>query len=290
MMLLCSGCTPLLYEYDKLTTFNRPKSSEPIRGLMASDWGCDPKLKKYRKDDAKKLREAGYNTIYIVADMATKGHGARPYAVPGRKQTIITSTFEKNIRLIYRWGFRVMVVVGNEPTVRHGYSHLMESLGRQPGLQPHDLYTNYRLENEKKCWKDLWEKRGPWLHSAMLYLEPITEPSSEVFCKKLYAYIRSLGFKGPLFNNTNLYTIHGTFQAPSINFIDDWVESNSYLKNSDGMQNLNGGTAASYVPLMIKTAGPGGWIIWWSDYKGSAAGRGKLHGFHYRHVRDALGN
>ena len=169
----------------------------------------------------------------------------------------------------------MLVALGNESSVRHGLSGLMDGLGRKGGLSKDDIYTVTRLDNEKACWSDLLDKCGDYIWGAVLYLEP-TGRGNESFCKAIYAHLRAKGFKGPILNNTSRYTVAGAIQAPSINKYKDWFKSKAGVRNGDGMQD---GTTAERVKKMAQAPGPQGFDLWFDALRGSSAGRGTLQDY-----------
>lgn len=273
----------------------QPATSEIIRGLMASDM-IQMKDITSKKNDLTILREKGrYNTIYCPLDLAIIHNGqgagtARPHIEAGRMETTVTDLAVKNINYIYNQGFRVMVVCGNEPSVRHGWSHLMSGLGFKAGLKNSDLYTSSRLANEKKCLTDLINKSGGKLFGMMLYLEPSVE-SSISFCKELAKHIRSQGYKGRLYSNgigKGQWWGDASLDvrpAPSKNSLNDWNSTTASLKsrNADGMASLNAQTAPSMLPQMTSKLGPDGGILYFEAYKGNANGAQKLEDWMWKY-------
>jgi len=268
------------------TTTTQPQTTELIRGLMASDI-AQMKDVSIRKDDLRILREKGrYNTIYCPLDLAFVHDGqgvgvARPHIGAGRTETTVTDLAVKNINFIHDQGMRVMVVCGNEPSVRKNWSYLMSGLGFKKGLKNTDLYTSAMLEKEKKCLTDLLNKCGDKLFGIVLYLEPSVS-SSKSFCKELAKHIRAQGYKGRLYSNgigSGEWAGDATLDvrsAPSKNSLNAWNSSGASLRrNADGMT-INAANAPTLIPQLTSKLGPDGGILYFEDYKGNAAGAGTL--------------
>jgi len=275
----------------------QPKDSDTIRALMASDMVQMKELANLRSSDLRTLRKY-YNAIYCPLDLAIMVNGvgsgvARPYIGRGRTPISVTDLAVKNIKYIYNKGFRIMVVLGNEPSIRKNYSYLMGGLNFVSNIHPENLYTPAMLENEKKCWNDLYSKAGKYLFGVSLYLEP-SMSSSMAFCKSLASHIRGTGFKGRLLTTgigagkwASGDAALGVHTASSIANISAWLSCNQQLKSADGMQGINSQSASTIIPQMMSTPGPDGWIMYIDEYRGSAAGPGKLQDWMYKYVGNA---
>lgn len=259
----------------------QPPANEPIRGWMATDWG-QLKNPGIKDEDCKAIREK-INTLFWPMDLAVirpDGSGAgkaRPHIEPARAPSKITGRGEANIKHFHKKGFRIVVTLGNEPTVRHKYSHLMAGLDYHPGLRARDLYSNERLRTEKACWTDLIQKSGKYLYGAVLYLEPSRAESID-FCKSLALHIRSLGFEGVLYSNG---IGRGEWKGgpakvrsmPSLNSLDAWMNSNADLRNCDGVKpDIDENNVQGQVGTMTRFPGPDGWMLYLHGSKGNSTG------------------
>jgi hypothetical protein len=273
----------------------QPDVSELIRGLMASDV-VQMKDISIRKNDLKILKEKGrFNTIYCPIDLAIchDGQGAgvaRPHIEAGRTETAITDLAVKNINFIYEQGMRVIVVCGNEPSVRKNWSYLMSGLGFKRGLKNTDLYTSAMLEKEKKCLTDLIIKAGSKIFGIILFLEP-TVSSSKSFVRALATHIRAQGYKGRLYSNgIGSGEWSGDIaldvrSAPSQNSLDNWKKTNAKLRNADGMDVVDASTASSLIPQLTSLLGVDGGILYFKDYKGNTNGAQKLQDWMWKYCK-----
>lgn len=291
-VLFFSGCST----FDPINPFNpsQPDSSEKIRGIMASDIAQMKDASGLRKNDLDTLREKGrYNTIYCPIDLAMLHNGqgagvARPYIDAGRTETAVTDLAVKNIKFMYYRGFRVMIVCGNEPSVRKNYSYLMSGLGFKPNVKKENLYTAAMLEKEKQCLKSLIDKAGDYIYGIVLYLEPSIS-SAVPYEKQLAAYIRGLGYKGRLYAN---WVENAAWwgdpaldvrSAPSQGSLSGWMNTAASLKNADGMAGMNGATAPTWIPQMTSKLGPDGGILYFDSYRGNSGGPGTLQDWMYKY-------
>ena len=202
VVVLLSGCASTRDWWENnIHPVSQPKDHELVKGLMATDWGTleDPKNKR---EEAWTLHDEGVNTIYFVLDLPVVHDGlgigvGRPHIEPGRGANFITVRAEINIEYWYKKGFRVVVVCGNEPSVRRGQSEHMPGLNYQK-VSTSQLYTSQRLEWEKQCVTDLINKCDKYLFGIVLYLEPSRSESKD-YCRKLATHIRATGFNGRLY-------------------------------------------------------------------------------------------
>lgn len=278
-----------------------PVPTNKCRGIMATDWGCDSELWKKRKKDMKKWREVGINTIYVVGDLQCGSEGSRVYIVPGRSLTRVSDTFVKNCKIIADQGFRLIVALGNEPSVRSGRASALAGLGnRGLAVSSSWFYGPEHLENEKACWRDFLLKMDNVLWGAVPYLEPSVSKGA-AFCIELSKYLRSIGYAGEILYNGygdagvsgDPLDSFGCHPAPrafrSIADWNGWSTSTQWIRNGDGYRlaqgGLNAGTAAVDVPKMTTQPGPGGFVLWFNDYCGRGGQRVALADWHYKYVR-----
>ena len=279
------------------TTYPQPPSTDKVRGIMASDMLQMKELKKLRESDLAVLRQHYFNTIYCPIDLAIihdgQGEGvARPHIAAGRTETAVTDLVCSNIDYLYDQGFRVMVVCGNEPSVRKNWSYLMSGLGFKPNVKVAELYNNQRLENEKKCIEDLLTKRGNKIWGIMLYLEPASSLSVP-FVKKLGEYVRkdlswwkgkvySGGIEDGRWDGNALQDIRS---APSLYYRNWNTDTKVHLKNADGMAELNASNASTMIPNMTSNLGTDGAILYFDTYRGSKNGPGTLEPWMHDYVK-----
>jgi len=258
--------------WDDINPKKQPNSNDKVRGLMVTDWGQMNDLVKYRRDDCKKWRSKQINTMYFVADLPINQPGQRMYVKEGRKLQSVTNLLEDNIKRIYNWGFRIMITLENEPSVRKGRGPWMAGTGYK-NMSGKQLYTNERLEYAKNYFSDLFRRVGMRrIWGIVLCLETM-EPVSIEWQRKLGAWLRSIGYNGRLY--TNGIASASWAGDPSLD-IRSTTGTAIRLLNGDG-QELNANNAANEVPKWINLGNryQDGWLMYISVYIGKQPDRTK---------------
>lgn len=237
-----------------------------------------------------RLFAAGINTVYFPLDLPTGPNSRRPHIQPGRTLDRVRDDAVFIIKALHQHGFKVMVTLGNEPSVRSGRSAQMAGVAFLPGLTQWDLYVDPRHINaEKQAYTDLLQKCGDSIAAIVLYLEPST-PASIPFTQALAMHIRAQGFKGTLFSNgigAGAWSApeHGVYAAHSRNTLDDYKSAPDHLRNSDGIKpDIDAGNAAEMIGGITGNPGSHGYVLYIRDYKG-LNGPSTLQDWMWRFIR-----
>lgn len=268
----CSGLallSPLLEGVSALET--APSTSSKITGLMLTPVFVMQDLPGVYGKDLTKLRKAGWTHLYGVLDLdVPPGPRARPYIGPGRTRTKVTDLAVKNMMYCRSKGFKLMVVLGNEPTVRLGQSYYMS---HKKNIDINWLYGPVQLEEEKSCLTDLYRRVNPDI--IVLYLEP-SRTSSRAFCVSLAAHLRTIGYTGRIYSSgigSGYLSASGDIGSmTSLNDLGAWRGSGEQLKCSDGFFSFG----PNQFPEMLKSPGPHGVVFWFPSLAYSQAVPGKV--------------
>lgn len=254
--------------------------ARPFRALMATDWGVTLDITGTYGPHFETWHAAGIDTIYVVADLAV-GPAARyerPHIGFGRTRNAPTDLLLANLRTIDQAGFRIILVGGNEPTVRAGFSHRLGAHGASPAgdgehLQPADCYTPEKRAGEVEFYRALLRELPDVIDAIVIYLEPSVREAVPFQSDLARSLREELAYDGPLYANGYgggaWYT--GEFDvrsAPSFSW-DRWQAQHRdvALVNCDGMD-TTAANAARRVPWITAYPGPDGWILWFDAYRG----------------------
>lgn len=250
-----------------------PPDSESTRGFLMTDWGQTPSLAKWREADAKKFKERGINTMFVVCDLAINQPGNRQYIAAARSERTVTPLLVDNIKLMRKWGFRVMLAMDNHPSARKGSGPWMAGLGYRDIRGGPALFSVERMANTKACYTDLFSKipmSDVW--GICLYLE-VSDVQAISWCKQLAQWLRSQGYKGRLYYNGIGDAEWGGDAALDVR---NTTGTNSKLLNGDGMD-VNAGNAYTVVPEWVEKGKrfQDGWLLYYGSYIGKGTDRSK---------------
>ena len=254
--------------------------ARPFRALMATDWGVTLDLAGVYGSHFAAWRAARIDTIYVVADLAVgpADRYSRHHIGFGRTRQAPTELLLANLRTIDQAGFRIILVAGNEPTVRAGYSHRLGAHGASPAgdgerLRPPDCYTPEKRASEVEFYRAIFRELPGVIDAIVIYLEPSVREAVPFQRDLARALREELAWDGPLYANGYgggaWYT--GEFDvrsAPSLSW-DRWQARHRSvaLVNCDGMD-TTAANAARRLPWITARPGPDGWILWFDAYRG----------------------
>ena len=239
----------------------KPPPTNELRCLFVTDIFCD---KRSRMKDFKKIKAAGYNSVYGLIDLQV-GQPSRPNVVKGRTSTRLTGTAEDRIDECLYNGLTPFLGIRNDWAIRNRRGELVPSVGVPANqVSTTRFYSTELLAQEMQFIASLIEQYGNGI-GIQLAIEAM-DRSAVSFYRQLATHTLNKGFKGPLTINllgeahTNWTHFPGVVPAHTFPGVMKGKVSPHVIFNTDGDPDIRPDNANEARKRLMNTGK--GWILW----------------------------